>query len=110
MPCLAEAAVTLLASKPGSGGLECDFGNLNDYITLERSSFGGEFAEVSMMLKLNKHLMPYYHEKLILLDNSDWKNHILNSPIFDEELEIEDDDGLLVENGEQQELDIDDNE
>ena len=62
------------------------------------------------MLKLNKHLMPYDLEKLILLDNCDWENHIPKCPIFDEELQIENDDGSLVENGEQQELDIDDDE
>ena len=60
-----------------------------------------------MMLKLNKHLMPYDSKIIILLDNSDWENHIPKCPIFDEELQI---DGSLVENGEQQELDIDDNE
>jgi hypothetical protein len=47
---------------------------------------------------------------LILLDNSDWDNHVPKRPIFDEELPIEDDDGSLVENCEQQELDIDDDE
>jgi hypothetical protein len=70
---------------------------------------GGGFAEASMMLKLNKHLMPYDPEKL-LLDNFDRKNHISKCPIFDEELQIEDDDGLLVENGEQHVLDFDDDE
>jgi hypothetical protein len=54
--------------------------------------------------------MPYDPEKLFLLDNSDWKNHIPNCPIFDKELQIEDDDGLLVENGEQHVLDFDDDE
>jgi hypothetical protein len=34
-----------------------------------------------MMLKLNKHLMPYDPEKLILLDNSDWKNPDLVQPL-----------------------------
>ena len=62
------------------------------------------------MLKLNKHLMPYDLEKLFLLDNSNWKNHIPKCPIFNEELQIEDDDGLLVENGEQHVLDFDDDE
>jgi hypothetical protein len=33
MSCLAEAATNLLASKPRLGGLEYDFGNLNDIIT-----------------------------------------------------------------------------
>jgi hypothetical protein len=63
-----------------------------------------------MMLKLNRHLMSYDPKNLILLDNSIWENHILKHPNFYEELQIEDDDGSLVENGEQQELDIDDNE
>jgi hypothetical protein len=63
-----------------------------------------------MMLKLNKHLMPYDPKKLILLGNSDWENHIPKRRVFDEELQIEDDDGSLVENGKQQELDIDDDE
>jgi hypothetical protein len=80
MPCLAEAAAALLASKPGSGGLECDFGSLNDIITPKRSSLGGGFAEASMMLKLNKHLMPYDLKKLILLDISNWENHIPERP------------------------------
>jgi len=62
------------------------------------------------MLMLNKHLMPYDPEKLFLLVNSDWKNHILERTIFDEELQIEDNDGLLVENGEQHVLGFDDDE
>ena len=32
-------------------------------------------------------------ENLILLDNSNWENHIPKCPIFYEELQIEDDDG-----------------
>ena len=54
--------------------------------------------------------MPCDIEKLILLDNSAWESHIPTCPIFDEGLQIGDDDGSLVENGEQQELDIDDDE
>jgi hypothetical protein len=77
-----EATAALLASKLGSCGLECDFGNLNDIITPNRSSLGGGFAEASMMLKLNKHLMPYHPRKLILLDNSDWDNQVPKHPIF----------------------------
>ena len=76
MSCLAEVAAALVASKPGFGGLECNFGSLNDIITPKGSSFGGGFAETSMMLKWKKHLMPYDLAKLILLDISDWKNHI----------------------------------
>ena len=86
MPCLVEAVVALLASKHGSSGPECDFGSLNDIITPKRSTLGGGFAETSMMLKLNKHLMPYDLENLILLDNLNWENHIPKSPIIDEEL------------------------
>ena len=56
---------------------------------------------------LNKHVMPYDLEKLVLLDNFNWKNHIPKRLIFYEELQVEDNDGLLVENGEQHELDID---
>jgi hypothetical protein len=63
-----------------------------------------------MMLMLNKHLMSYDPEKLFLLDNSDWKNHIPKRPIFDEELQIKYDDGLLIENGEQHVLDFNDDE
>ena len=55
-----------------------------------------------MMLKLNKHLLPYDPENLILLDNFDWENHIPKHPAFDEEMQIEDDDNLLVKNDEQQ--------
>jgi hypothetical protein len=97
MPCLAEATATLLVSKLGSGGLKCDFGSLNDImITPKRSSLGGELTEASMMLKLNKHLMLYDPGKLMLLDNYDWENHIPKRPIYDEELQIEDDDSSLV--------------
>jgi hypothetical protein len=110
MPCLVEATAALLASKLGLGGLECGFGNLNDTMTPKRSSLGGGFAKSLMMLKLNKHLMPYDLEKMILLDNSDSENHIPKRPIFNEELQIEDDESSVVENGKQQELDIDDNE
>ena len=63
-----------------------------------------------MVLKLNKHLMPYNLENLIVLDNSNRENHIPKRHISEEELQIEDDDGSLVENGKQQELDIDDDE
>ena len=86
MPCLVEAIAALLASKPGSSGLDCDSGSLNDIITPNRSSLGGGFAKASMMLKLNKHLMPYDPENLIFLDDSNWENHIPKCPIFDEEL------------------------
>ena len=81
MPCLLEAAA-LLAFKPGSSGLECDFGCLNDIITPKRSSLGEGFAKALMMLKLNKHLMPYDLGKLILLDNSDWENQFQNALFF----------------------------
>jgi hypothetical protein len=54
--------------------------------------------------------MPYDHEKLFLLDNFDCKNHIPKRPILYEELQIEDDDGLSVENGEKHVLDFDDDE
>jgi hypothetical protein len=54
--------------------------------------------------------MPYDPEKLFLLVNSYWKNHIPKRPIFFEELQIEDDDDLLVENGEQHVLGFDDDE
>ena len=50
MPYLAEATATLLASKPGSRGLECDFSSLNDIITPKTSSLGGGFVEASMMV------------------------------------------------------------
>ena len=39
-----------------------------------------------MMMKLNKHLMPYDLEKMMLLDNSNRENHIPKRPIFHEEL------------------------
>jgi hypothetical protein len=81
MPCLAESTTPLLASKLGSSGLECDFDSLNDIIIPKRSSLGGGFAEASMMLKLNKHLITYNPKRLILLDNSDWENHIPKCPI-----------------------------
>jgi hypothetical protein len=84
MPCLAEATAALLASNLGSSGLECDFGSLNDIITLKRPSLGRRFVEASMMLKLNKHLMPYDLEILIMLDNADWENHIPKCSIFEE--------------------------
>ena len=53
--------------------------------------------------------MTYNPKKLILLENSDWKNRITKRPIFNEELQIKDDDGSLAENGEQLELNINDN-
>jgi hypothetical protein len=67
-------------------------------------------VEASMLLTLNKHLMPYDPEMLLLLDNSDWNNHTPKCPIFDEELQVKDDDGLLFENGEQHVLDFNDDE
>ena len=50
--------------------------------------------------------MLYDHEKMMLLDNFDWKNHILERLIFDKELHMKDDDSLLEENGEQQNSNI----
>jgi hypothetical protein len=54
--------------------------------------------------------MPYDPENLILLDNPNRENHIPKRLISYEELQIEDNDNSLVENGEQQELDINDDE
>ena len=82
MPCLAEVAAALLASKRGSGGLECDFGNLNDIITPKRSWLGGGFAEALMMLKLNKHLMPYDPEKIDLAGQFRLEESHSKSPCF----------------------------
>ena len=48
MPSLAEVAAALLVSKHVSGGLECDFGSLNDIITPKISSLGGGVADSSI--------------------------------------------------------------
>ena len=45
--------------------------------------------------------MPYDPENLTLLDNPNQEKHIPKRLIFYEELQIEDDDNSLVENGEQ---------
>jgi hypothetical protein len=86
MPYLVEVATALLPSKPESSGLECDFGSFSDIITPKRSLVGGRFAKALMVLKLNKHLMPYNPKVLILLDNSDRENRIPKHHIFNEEL------------------------
>ena len=49
-------------------------------------------------------------KKLILLDNSNWENHIPKRLIFDEEPQMEEGDTLLVEDGEQRESNNDDDE
>lgn len=67
MTCLAEVAAALMAAQAGPGGLECDFGSLNDTISPKRAS------PEHLVPKLNKEMGPADPQKMVVLDNAEWK-------------------------------------
>jgi hypothetical protein len=82
MPCLAQVACALLACKPSSGGLECDFGALKDIISPKRASISQGFVEIEMMMKVNKSLLHSDPEKVFQLPNDKWKEYIPSRPVI----------------------------
>jgi hypothetical protein len=76
MPCLSQAATVLLACKPSSGELECDFGLLKDAIAPKRAWLGQGMVEIEMMLKLNQNLLITHPSKVKKLPNDTWKEFI----------------------------------
>jgi len=81
MPCLAQVACALLAGKPSSGGLECDFGALKEIISPKRASISQGFVEIEMMMKINKSLVHSDPEKVFQLPNDKWKEYIPSRPV-----------------------------
>jgi hypothetical protein len=87
MSCLAEAPATLLTSKPRSSGLECDFGCLNGIITWGRICKGVDDAEVEQASNAIRSW------KIDIVGQFRLGESNSKTPYFDEELQIEDDDG-----------------
>ena len=83
LPCLSEVALALLANKTSAGGLECDFGGMNDVIALKRSSLRAGLIEVNMFLKMNKHLLCSDVSEVVKLDLQ-WKSFIPKRPAMSE--------------------------
>jgi hypothetical protein len=82
MPCLAQVACALLAGKPSSGGLECDFGALKEIISPKRASISQGFVEIEMMMKINKSLVHSAPEKVFQLPNDKWKEYTPSRPVI----------------------------
>jgi hypothetical protein len=97
LPCLSQVAGSLLACKPGSGGLECDFGGIGDILTGKRATLSSGFVEATMMLKLNKDYVSSNSSDIVKLENSDWREYIPTRPV--QEAVNEDDSTNDVEMG-----------
>jgi hypothetical protein len=73
---LSQVTTSLLACKPSSGGLECDFGLLNDLIALKQASLGWGMVEIELMLKFNRNIMIMHPNEVKKLPNDAWKEFI----------------------------------
>lgn len=80
MPCLTQVAGALLACKPGSGGLECDFGSLGDIVTGKRATLSAGYVEATMMLKINKDYVTTNSSDVVFLGRDEWQKHIPTRP------------------------------
>jgi hypothetical protein len=80
-PCLAQVAGALFGMKPGSGGLECDIGGMNDIITRHGGSLRPGLVEASVMVKLNKDLKNL-NPTTVHGYKATWEAFIPQHPIF----------------------------
>ncbi len=83
MPCLMQVALTILANKPSSGGLECDLGSLSNVLAPKRLSMRAGLVEINMFLKINKHLISTNPAEVAPLDKKmNWENNIPKRPVM----------------------------
>jgi hypothetical protein len=67
--------------KPGSGGLECDIGGMDDIIGRRRGSLGAGMVEASMAIRLNKDMIERDPTKVAAY-KKDWKTFIPTRPDY----------------------------
>ena len=81
MPCLAQVAGAVLACKPSSGGLECDFGTLSDVVTAKRSALDHGMVEDIMVVNVKGKLVPNDANKVVRLQPAHWEDHVPKRPV-----------------------------
>ena len=83
LPCSSKVTLALLANKTSTGGLECNFGGMNDVIAPKWSSLRAYLIEVNMFLKMNKHLLCSNVSEIVKSD-SQWEYFIPKQPTMSE--------------------------